>query len=109
MSSGLLTTGEDIGAEAIPPLVHLLTSRGLCCRYFFPPPTQESDSFTLLIRSQVRVPHRHGQRSVPKEFAHGIEIDVGLDQARGEVVTKVVPAELLDLRCFQYAGPGGLK
>ena len=61
------------------------------------------DGLPLLIRSQVRVPYRHRQRAVSQQLPYGVEIDVGLDPARGEVVTQVVPAELLDLRCFYSA------
>jgi hypothetical protein len=66
-------------------------------------PAQHRDGLPLLIRSQVRVPYRHRQRAVSQQLPYGVEIDVGLDPARGEVVTQAVPAELLDLRCFYSA------
>lgn len=98
------TAGSIVGGNVVK------LPRGLARRPgLLRPLYQLRHRFALLIRRQVGISERHRERSVPKEFAAGVEWHAGLYQARDEMVAEIMPAEFGDLRPLQERGPCRLE
>jgi hypothetical protein len=63
--------------------LHVVLS-GIACKW------SESKDVSQMLRRQMRIPHRHGDGGVPKDFLKGEEVAAVLDEVAGEGVAQDV-------------------
>ena len=84
---------EDNRSEQIIDLFPLWAHQFCNCRCF-------------VLRRQMRIALSHRVLGMSEQLAHGVQIDTGHDELRGEGVPQIVPAESANLRLVQHAFPG---